>query len=508
MNRARNLARLDERFDVLVIGGGATGLGAALDAATRGYRTALLEAGDFGSATSSRSSKLIHGGVRYLARGQIGLVREALRERAILRRNAAHLVWDLQLVVPAFGRFAGFDLAYYAFGLRLYDWLAGSENIGSSQVLSASQTQRAIPGISTDGLGGGVSYHDGQFDDARLALALACTADAAGAAIINYVRVHRLLYEAGRVSGAVACDAESGSEISVRAKAVINATGVFADELRRIDDPAVFPLVQPSRGTHLIFPAAVLGGSCALLVPRTDDGRVVFAMPWLGRVLVGTTDLAADSACEQPVPTEGEIDYLITHVNRYLRTDVGRRDVLSTFAGLRPLLQGRQVRTADRSRGHLIDVSPTAVVTVTGGKWTTYRRMAEDAVDAAVAHAGLTAAASCTATTRLDTPEQARGNELRALVDADPLLSGLLDKRLPYTQADVLYAARNEMARSVDDVLSRRTRSLFLDARAALAAAPNAAAILAGELGQPRSWQNQQIAAFSAIAQHALVNPL
>jgi glycerol-3-phosphate dehydrogenase len=498
LNRSDALRRLaDEQFDVLVIGGGATGLGAAVDAAARGYRTALIEAADFAAATSSRSTKLIHGGVRYLQRGDIGLVREALRERAALRRNAPHLVDDQAFVVPAYRRF---EIPYYAAGLAAYDLLARGSGFPRSRIVSPARARELIPALAPERLRGAIVYHDGQFDDARLAIALARTAADRGAALANYVCATGFVYDANhRIAGATAVDRESNAEIVVRARATINATGNFVDALRALDAPTARPLLAHSRGSHVVVSAETLGpASAALLVPKTSDSRVLFALPWLGHVLIGTTDIPVAAPEADPSPSADEIAYILATVNRYLAVPLRSRHVLATFAGLRSLVARKPATTAQLSREHLVDISPSGLVTITGGKWTTYRKMAEDAVDAAARAAGLTASPSPTASMLLNGAAYAA--DLLALSAEDAALDERLDPRLPYTGAHVVYAARAEMACTIEDVLARRTRALFLDVEAARASAPRVAALLAAELGRDTAWVAAELAAFDAIA--------
>jgi len=511
MNRAENLKRLEEPLDVLVIGGGATGLGAAVDATARGYRTGLVEAVDFAKATSSGSTKLVHGGVRYLQHGNVALVREELHVRAALRRNAPHLVDELGFICPIYRWWEG---PYYFTGLKAYDLLAGAANFHPSRYLGRKETLAKLPDMKKAGLHGSILYYDGLFDDARLALTLARTAVDGGAAVANYARATTFLYENGRVCGVHVRDDEEGRTYEVRARVVVNATGIFVDELRKLDDAGALPLLSHSRGSHLVFPSDLFRGSVALLVPRTADGRVLFAVPWHGHVVVGTTDIPVQHAELDPVPTREEVDFIVEQVNAYLEKPVKRTDALAAFAGLRPLVSGAGAVTAKLSREHLVVSSRSGMVTVTGGKWTTYRKMAEDTIDEAARQGGLPPVPSPTATLPLhgspgpsghpsDAGYAAYGTDrdaLLALERADPSLAQRLAAGLPYTRTEVVFAARSEMARTVDDVLSRRTRSLFIDVAAARAAAPSVAALLALELGRDEAWQREQVAAFERIA--------
>ncbi len=478
MNREVALTRLrSERFDVLVIGGGATGLGTAVDAAARGYRTALIEMSDFAKATSSRSTKLIHGGVRYLRQGNIALVRDALLERTRLHRNAPQLVHELPFVVPAYGFF---DLAYYSAGLKAYDVLAGDTSFAKSRMLSPRTAKTHVPSLDIRKMRAALMFTDAQFDDARLALALARTAHDCGAAIANYVRADAFVTQDGRLCGAVAVDEESGERFTVSALAIVNAAGIFVDRVRRMDDPQAQPLLTFSRGSHIVLPSSALGeGSTALLIPRTSDGRVLFAIPWLDRTLVGTTEVRVDAAELEPRPTDAEVDYIVTTLNRYLQVPVSQSDVLSAWAGLRALVRRAAVDTSRLPREHLVDVSRTGLISITGGKWTTYRKMAEDAVNAVAAHAHLAPVACPTADLALQCYEP-------------PLLISLAER--------VKVAAHEEMARTVEDVLARRTRTLFLDAKAARDEAPAVAAALARQLGRDAAWEREQISAFGALA--------
>jgi len=508
--RSKAIEGLAGEFDVLIVGGGATGLGIAVDAATRGYRTALVEAGDFAQATSSRATKLVHGGVRYLASGQIHLVYEALHERAVMLRNAPHLVQALPFLLPAY---QWIDLPFYGIGLKIYDLLSGKSTMGPTQILSKDETQKRLPNIATKGLRGAILYHDGQFDDARLALALARTAEDHGAVVVNYTRVMSLVKAGGRITGAVVKDVETGDERTVRAKVVVNATGIFVDDIREQDDPAIPKLLSVSRGTHIVVEPAFLGSDNAIMIPKTEDGRVIFAIPWSGKVVIGTTDLAATAVEMEPGHKASEIDYLIEHINPYLARPITRADILSVFSGLRPLVTGKSATTSKLSREHHIDVSPTGLITVAGGKWTTYRRMAQDAVDFAIRH-GMLAKRECRtrevkihgapATGALEVgPLHRYGTDaeaIRALIAERPELAAKVDEALPFTLAEVVFAVREEMARTVEDVLSRRMRALMTDAKAAERAAPAVAAAMAAELGNDDRWVSEQVGEFRKLA--------
>lgn len=517
MERDRFLAAAAERgatWDVLVIGGGATGLGVAVEAVSRGYRTLLLEAGDFARGTSSRSTKLIHGGVRYLRQGNVALVLEALRERGLLIRNAPHLVGHLAFVVPAYDWWEG---PFYGVGLRLYDMLAGRLGLGPSRRLTREETLERIPTVEPEGLRGGVVYYDGQFDDARLAIALARTAADLGALPLNYVRVIGLVRRAGLVRGVVARDEETGAEHEFSARAVVNATGVFADRVRRLDEPDAAPILAPSQGIHLVLDRGFLPGESAIMVPHTDDGRVLFAVPWHGRVVVGTTDTPVAEASFEPRPLPAEVEFLLTHAARYLTEDPGSDDVLSAFAGLRPLVRAEGVAdTSSLARDHTLLVSPSGLVTITGGKWTTYRKMAEDTVREAETVAGLEPRPSVTETLHLHgwTGEPEAGTlavygsdapAIRALARERPALGEPVHPALPHVGAEIVWAARHEMARTVEDALARRTRALLLDARASIAAAPGVARLLAEVLGRDAAWEGEQVDAYRERARGYLV---
>ena len=508
-DRAAKFCSLDSEFDVLVIGGGATGLGIAVDATTRGLRTALVEAADFAQATSSRATKLVHGGVRYLVSGQMHLVYEALRERKLMMQNAPHLVHSLAFVTPAYG---WFDLPFYGSGLKLYDLLAGSSSVGRTRILNADETRRLVPGIQAQNLKGSIVYYDGQFDDARMALALARTAEDHGAVVLNYAKFLQPVKRRDKIIGGFVRDVEAGKTYEVRAKVVINATGIFVDEIREQDDPASPPLLRVSRGTHIVLPPEVLGDGSAIMIPKTKDGRLIFAIPWLGKVVIGTTDVPAIGAKIEPGFEATEVDYLIETINPFLKRPITRADILSIFSGLRPLISEKAATTAKISREHRVDISSSGLITVAGGKWTTYRRMGEDTLDFAI-NKGMLARAKCITKELMlhgASTEAAEARPLshygtdaillRSLMAADASLAAKLDDELPFTRAEVIFAVREEMARTVEDVLSRRTRALLLNARAAVRAAAATAQIMADELGRDQAWAQEQVRAFSELA--------
>ncbi|QDU25450.1 Aerobic glycerol-3-phosphate dehydrogenase [Anatilimnocola aggregata] len=498
-------------WDLVIIGGGATGVGIAIDAAARGYRTLLAEQHDFGKGTSSRSTKLVHGGVRYLAQGNISLVTEALRERGLLRQNAPHLVHDLAFVVPSY---RWWEAPYYGLGLKAYSLLAGKLRFGPTQFLSQAEVVRRIPTIKRAGLRGGVVYSDGQFDDARLLINMVTTAAEQGATLLNYARVTAIHKSAaGHASGVEIEDRETGESIAVTARAVINATGPFCDDLRKLADPSSTNMISPSQGIHLVFARSFLPGNHAIMVPRTADGRVMFAIPWHGHTLVGTTDVPIQDTPLEPLATETEIDFILETAGRYFERQPTRANVLSMFAGIRPLVKAaNQKSTAALSRDHTIHVDSSGLITITGGKWTTYRNMAEDCVNQAAERAEL-AKRPCTTRELPIHGHQANAEQfgnlamygadapaIRALADSHSVLAELLHPDLPSIAAEVVWAARNEMARTVEDVLARRTRALFLNARAAMSMAPRVAELLASELNRDANWQRDEVEAFEMLA--------
>ncbi|MBX7244961.1 MAG: glycerol-3-phosphate dehydrogenase/oxidase [Candidatus Sumerlaeaceae bacterium] len=498
-------------WDFIIIGGGATGVGIAIDAASRGYKPLLLEQCDFAKGTSSRSTKLAHGGVRYLQQGNISLVLEALRERGLLRQNAPHLVHDLAFIVPNYDWWEG---GFYGFGLRVYDLMAGKLGFGPSRNLSVEKTIEAVPTLETKGLRGGVVYYDGQFDDARLVVNMVETAVEQGATMINYMPVTGLIKKDGFVRGVTARDEETGETYTLDAKVVINATGPFTDNIRRMEDAAAKPMISPSQGVHIVLEKSFLPGDSAIMVPHTDDGRVLFAIPWHDCVVVGTTDTPVDDTPLEPRAQAEELEFLLKHAARYLTKDPTPADVLSVFVGIRPLAKVAEEHgsTASLSRDHTLHISNEGLVTIAGGKWTTYRRMAEDTVNQALLLAQLDHRPCVTVDLRIHGyhhhPEefgdlQYYGSDAVAIGDlirSNAKYGELLHPARKYRVGEVVWAVRNEMARTVEDFLSRRTRALLLGAKVSVEMAPTVARIMAEELGRDEVWQQEQVRQFTELA--------
>ncbi|MEO6327746.1 MAG: glycerol-3-phosphate dehydrogenase/oxidase [Ginsengibacter sp.] len=498
-------------WDIIIIGGGATGLGVALDAASRGYSTLLLEQSDFAKATSGRSTKLVHGGVRYLAQGNIKLVYTALHEREILFRNAAHLIKRQSFIIPCFNLLTRLK---YFIGLKIYDLLAGSFSFGRSKVLNVKQVKQLLPGINYKNLKGGIEYFDGQFDDARLAVNLAQTCSEHGATVINYCRVTGLLKVNNKICGVSFLDNESKQHYELNAKVVVNATGVFVDDILKMDKPERKPLVKPSQGTHIVFPNSFLNGSSALMIPKTSDGRVLFAIPWYGHLLVGTTDTPLNNSSLEPKALKKEIHFIIETLEKYWINAPGEKDILSVFAGLRPLAapQKNTGSTKEISRDHKLLVSASGLVTITGGKWTTYRKMAEETMDAAIKAGNLKPVICLTKNIKIHGCSNTESKNhlsiygsdeenIKQLIKENPFFGNKLIDKLPYTVAEVIWAVRNEMARTIEDVLARRIRILFLDAKAAIEAAPEVAEIMAEELNYNEDWKTSQLNDFRILAE-------
>lgn len=513
LNRISSLKQLAERspYDIVVIGGGATGLGIAVDGASRGLKTALLEQNDFAKGTSSRSTKLVHGGVRYLAMGDIKLVREALRERGILFANAPHIAHIQPFVIPCYSLFSKWK---YLVGLKLYDWLAGRRSIGKSTLVAKREIQQNFPFLKSKNLRGGIRYFDGQFDDARLAVHLAQTATAYGATILNYSRVTSLVKsDDGKVCGVRFTDLNTGTDHELKAKTVINATGVFVDDVLMMDTGNHKPIVKPSQGTHVVLNQSLLGGNEALMIPKTSDGRVLFGVPWHGHLLLGTTDVPVEQHSLDPKPSDMEIDFILGTAANYLTKAPEKTDVLSVFAGLRPLAapQNDDDATKEISRDHKLITSSSGLITITGGKWTTYRKMAEDTVNKALEIGKLTRQPCRTKSLKIHgyTQEKYPGHwevygsdapQIQQLADTRPAWKEKLHRNFEHIAAEVVWATRYEMALNVEDVLARRLRILFLDTRASLEMAPKVAAIMATELGKDENWVADQLARYTEIA--------
>ncbi|MET1055052.1 MAG: glycerol-3-phosphate dehydrogenase/oxidase [Pedobacter sp.] len=524
ISNARNkiiegLSDPDKVWDVIIVGGGATGLGTALDAASRGYKTLLLEQIDFAKGTSSRSTKLAHGGVRYLAQGDIGLVVEALHERGLMLKNAAHLVKNESFIIPNYEWWGGI---FYTIGLTMYDLLAGKLGFGRAKHISKKEVARRLPTIQQKGLYGGVVYHDGQFDDSRLAINIAQTSLEQGATVLNYFKVSNLTKDSqGRVSGVVATDTETGTRYTIKGKTVINATGVFADDILQMDKPGNKAMLRPSQGIHLVVDMSFMPAEDALMIPKTSDGRVLFAVPWHDKLVIGTTDTPLKTSSLEPLALEEEIQFIMKTADQYLVKAPAAKDVLSMFAGLRPLAapQGGSEKTKEISRSHKIFVSDSGLITITGGKWTTYRKMAEDTVNKAIEVGKLVKKPVKTKDLPIhgSTPNVDRNNHLYVYgTDREALLAlanekkawgEKLDPRAEYTAAEVIWAVRHEMARTLEDVLARRVRILFLDARMAIDVAPKVAALIAAELGKDAAWEKNQVDTFIALAKTYLLEP-
>jgi glycerol-3-phosphate dehydrogenase len=517
MNRNSHLKKVKNKkkpWDIIIIGGGASGLGAAVDAASRGYRTLLLEKNDFAKGTSSRSTKLVHGGVRYLQNGDISLVIEALKERGIMRKNAPHLVQDLSFVIPSYD---WWNSPFYGIGLKIYDMMAGNLGLGPSTLLDRQETIDLIPNVKKKGLRGGVIYHDGQFDDTRMAISLAQTAENHGASLINYCGVTSLIKEGDMITGVTTQDEFSGEEFSISAKVVINATGVFSDQIIQMDQPGSRKLIVPSQGVHIVLDKSFLNGPHAIMVPHTTDGRVLFAVPWNDYVVVGTTDTLIEQTLEEPIALEEEIDFILENAGAYMTTPPTRADVKSVFSGLRPLAapEDNSSATKEISRHHKVTVSTSGLVSILGGKWTTYRKMSEDLINTAQSVGGLPERACISHSLPIhgydynsdwSNPLHVYGTDIEKIHKLDEAGNESLSDQLHLTKNQISWAVREEMAMTVEDILARRSRALFLNAEASLALAPKVAQIIAKEAGHDQDWIDQQLKEFIAIAQNYLLS--
>jgi glycerol-3-phosphate dehydrogenase len=502
-------------WDLIVIGGGATGLGVALDAASRGYKTLLLEQSDFAKSTSSRSTKLVHGGVRYMAQGDLLLVMEALHERGLMLKNAPHLTFNQEFVIPVYTLW---DAFMYTAGLKFYDLLAGRLSMGKSYFINRDKTLSRLPLLKPKGLKGGVVYHDGQFDDSRMAFALAQTCSEYGGTVLNYFEVTGLVKnENGRIKGVRACDFTSGEEFILKTKLVINATGVFADAIARMDNPGAIPTIRPSQGVHIVLDKSFLRSDSAIMIPKTTDGRVLFAIPWYNKVVIGTTDTPLDAISLEPVALEKEINFIMQTAEKYLIRPPHREDILCIFAGLRPLAANpdNPESTKEVSRRHKITLSKSGLLTIIGGKWTTYRRMAEETIDKAIKEGFLEKSKCITADLRLASPVSNTTSErfhiygdhtidIEKIISEKPETGIAIDNRLPYTRAEIIWICRNEMPVNIEDILARRTRSLFLNARASEEIAPLVADIMAKEFGHDKKWEKEQVDAYKDMVKNYL----
>lgn len=500
-------------WDIIVIGGGATGMGVALDGASRGYKTLLLEQSDFARGTSSRSTKLVHGGVRYLAQGDLLLVMEALHERGLMLKNAPHLTSNQEFVIPVYTFWAAI---MYTAGLKFYDLLAGRLSMGKSYFINRKKTLDRLPNLNGKRLKGGVVYHDGQFDDSRMVLALAQTCIERGGSVLNYFKVTGLLKDAkGRINGVRANEVNSGEEFRLKANLVINATGVFADDIARMDNPESIPTLKPSQGVHIVLDKSFLQGNSAIMIPKTSDGRVLFAIPWYNEVVVGTTDTPLDSISLEPVALEEEINFILQTAELYMAKPPRRKDILCIFAGLRPLAANHDNpdSTKELSRRHKITLSPSGLLSIIGGKWTTYRRMAEETIHKAIKAGFLEKRKCITADLKLTKPIVRnssdrlniygdRSYEIEMMIRENPELGMPLDVRLPYTKAELIWICRNEMPLNIEDLLARRTRALFLNARASSDIAVEAAGLMAKELGYDIRWQQKQVESYYQLVKN------
>lgn len=511
-HRQHNQQLIDQsNWDIIIIGGGATGLGIAVDSASRGFKTLLVEQADFAKGTSSRSTKLVHGGVRYLAQGDVGLVKHALKERGLLAKNAAHLVHKEEFIIPCY---TWFSILKYGIGLTLYDWLAGKLSFGKSRYRSKKEALALIPGIKSKGLKGAISYFDGKFDDARLAINLAQTAKEHGATLINYMQVTNLIKDGDRVAGIEATDKLSQSAYKFKAKVIVNATGIFVDDILKMNNPAAKNMVRPSQGVHIVLDKHFLDSEYALMIPKTTDKRVLFAVPWHEHLLVGTTDTPINEHSLEPRALKEEVDFILATASTYFNTKPTEKDILSVFSGLRPLAaptDSASNSTKEISRDHKLIVSAKGLITITGGKWTTYRRMAEETVNLAIKQAQLSSKPCLTQTLSIhgNTTQNTEdylsiyGSDkpyIEALCQQSPQYSEKLHPDFPATVAEVVWATRNEMAFTVEDVLSRRLRILFIDAKVAIEMCPKVASVMATELGMDKNWEEDQIEIFNKLA--------
>lgn len=518
-NKALNeIKDQNQLWDIVIIGGGATGLGAALDATSRGYKTLLLEKGDFANGTSSRSTKLAHGGVRYLAQGNLSLVNEALYERGLMLQNAPHLVSMLPFIIPSY---KWWERYYYGIGLKIYDWMARKLRLNKTTLIAKNTVLKLLPNLKPTNLTGGIVYYDGQFDDTRLALSIAQTCYDKGGSLLNYMQVTDLIKDGqNKVCGVKTRDIENKKDYEIKAKVVVNATGVFVDDILKLNSKNKAPLVKLSQGVHLVLDKKFLPGNYALMIPATTDGRVLFAVPWHDHLLVGTTDTPVEIAEMEPKALKSEIDFILKTLQAYLESKPEHKDILSVFAGLRPLVQPSSAKgTKEISRDHKLDISDSGLITITGGKWTTYRKMAEDTIDAAIKTGNLSPASCKTNNLKLHGYTKSSAHtymdiygsdkkEILEIAESHPELGEKLHPDFPQIKAEVIWAVKNEMAINISDILARRLRILFLNAKIAIELAPEIGKLMAKELDKDQKWIDAQVNNFVGLAQRYLPSPI
>jgi glycerol-3-phosphate dehydrogenase len=503
MNRTEQLNQLksNPHWDLVIIGGGATGLGSAIDAASRGYKCLLIEQYDFAKGTSSKSTKLLHGGVRYLQQGNIGLVLEALRERGRLLKNASHLSSIQPFIIPIYSLW---EKWFYAIGLKIYDLMAGKLSIGKTTLLNKKEVIRDIPNIQQTKIKGGVLYYDGQFDDTALCVDMAATAIEYGATVLNYCKAIEFIKTNKKITGLKFIDSINDETIQINSKAVINATGVFTNAIMQLDDAHLHDYVTSSQGIHLMIDPYFFKGQNAMMIPKTSDGRVLFAVPWYDKVILGTTDTPIEKINIEPKPLEEEIDFIITHFNQYCSTPISKKDILSVYVGLRPLIKHDNIQSAKLSRAHALSVSTSGLITITGGKWTTYRKMAEDAVNNAIFVGKLIHAKCVTKDLKIVNPIS-KPSILKKIVSENPEMNQLIHENFDFIKAEIIYAIRHQMAMSLEDILARRIRLLYFNAKVAIQVAPEVARIMSKEMNKNADWTIKEINSFSTLASQYIV---
>ncbi len=507
MNRQTSLDKIStvDTWDIIIIGGGATGMGIALDATTRGLKTLLVEKGDLANGTSSRSTKLVHGGVRYLKQFHFKLVFEAIKERKIILKNAPHLSSALPFIIPIYSYF---NMLYYGIGLFLYEMLAGWEsNIGRTTLLSRKSTINNLPFIKTKNLKGGILYYDAQFNDSQLCIDIAATATNNDATIINYFECADFIKSNEKVIGIQGVDRLSQKKYTIKGKNIINATGVFSDTILQMDDPQKSSIIKPSKGVHLVFndPGKTLT-KYALMSPIKQDDRVIFVIPWMGKLLVGTTDTPIEKITTEPAASMEDVAYLLNLYNSLSENKIDKNSVVSMFAGLRPLIKlSDEDATALISREHSILTSASGIITIAGGKWTTYRKMAEDVMELVIANQKLPNSKCKTEYISVDI-SAVKNKTIESYILSDKSLAEKIHPAFSFTKAQVVYAIQHEMAMTIEDVLARRIRLLFLDAKAAIEAAKEVAKIFVNYANKEDEQMKEQMVAFEKIANKYLLN--